>query len=299
MLAAVGLGAFVFGAYGYGIFVVMPFLIGTVTGIIANVRGDAGARSTRRIVLVTLALGAVVLIAVAMEGVVCILMTIPIAVPVSFLGATIGRDLALTRAKPRRDALTSASLLPLVLLLEVFLPAEIAFETRQEIAIAAAPEAVWETLIAMDLSDYPVPPLFQLGLAYPIRGEIDAARVGAMRYGEFSTGTAVEEITVWEENRELAFRVLESPPSMREISPYQNVHAPHVNGFLETRDTSFEIVPLDDGSSKLIERTSHVMRLDPAVYWLPIARWVIGANNARVLAYIRDSAEAAPARTRL
>jgi uncharacterized membrane protein YhaH (DUF805 family) len=292
LLTAVGSGAFVFGAYGYGIFVVTPFLIGIITGIAANLKQDSGAKKTRRILFLTLALGALALIAFAFEGLVCLIMAAPIAIPVALLGAAIGRDVAVTRAKPRRDAAASMSLLPLVFVLEIFLPAEIAFDTHQEIDIAATPESVWQTLVAMDLSDYPVPPLFHLGLAYPIRGEIDGAHVGGIRYGEFSTGIAIEEITIWEENRELAFRVLDNPPSMRELSPYASVHAPHVEGYLETLGTSFEIIPLEGGGARLIERTAHVMRLDPAAYWLPIARWVIGANNSRVLSYIRESAEA-------
>jgi len=47
------------------------------------------------------------------------------------------------------------------------------------------------------------------------------------------------------------------------------------------------------GSS--IERTSHELKLEPIFYWLPLARWVVHANNARVLAYIRRQAESSRA----
>jgi hypothetical protein len=42
----------------------------------------------------------------------------------------------------------------------------------------------------------------------------------------------------------------------------------------------------------VIERTSHTLRLDPVLYWLPLARWVVAANNARVFAHIRRQSEA-------
>jgi len=32
--------------------------------------------------------------------------------------------------------------------------------------------------------------------------------------------------------------------------------------------------------------------LDPVLYWLPLARWMVHENNARVLAHIRRHAEA-------
>ena len=65
---------------------------------------------------------------------------------------------------------------------------------------------------------------------------------------------------------------------------------------MSTRDfltnlTSFELVPLPGGRTQLVERTSHELRLEPILYWMPMARWVIDHNNARVLDYIRRSAE--------
>ena len=79
---------------------------------------------------------------------------------------------------------------------------------------------------------------------------------------------------------------------MREMSPYKHVHAPHVRGYFTTLSTSFELVPMPGGQTQIVERTSHRLRLDPIFYWMPLARWVVSENNARVLAYVRDRAEA-------
>jgi hypothetical protein len=115
--------------------------------------------------------------------------------------------------------------------------------------------------------------------------------VGAVRRGEFSTGTAIERVTEWEPNRKLAFAVERDVPGMRELSPYEHVHAPHVTGYFLTTSASFELAPLPDGGTEIIERTSHVLKLDPVFYWLPMARWVVHTNNARVLAHISRQAE--------
>jgi hypothetical protein len=80
-------------------------------------------------------------------------------------------------------------------------------------------------------------------------------------------------------------------PGMRELSPYAHVHAPHVVGYFLTTNTSFELRPLPDGGTEIVERTSHQLKLDPVFYWLPMARWVVHANNARVLAHISRQAE--------
>jgi hypothetical protein len=132
---------------------------------------------------------------------------------------------------------------------------------------------------------------FRLGLAYPVRGEVIGEGIGSIRLGEFSTGVVVERVTEWIANRKLAFILLNEVPSMRELSPYAEVHAPHVVGYFRTTNTSFELLDLAEGGSEVIERTSHQLRLEPVLYWLPLARWVVQANNARVLAHLKRQAE--------
>jgi hypothetical protein len=78
---------------------------------------------------------------------------------------------------------------------------------------------------------------------------------------------------------------------MHELSPYPHVNAPHVTGYFRTTYTSFEIVPVAPGRSGVLERTGHELKLDPILYWLPLARWVIHQDNWRVLTYVRRQAE--------
>jgi hypothetical protein len=62
-------------------------------------------------------------------------------------------------------------------------------------------------------------------------------------------------------------------------------------GYFLTDVTSFELSPLPDGGTRIMERTSHRLKLDPGFYWLPMARYVVHANNARVLAHIKRQSE--------
>jgi hypothetical protein len=117
--------------------------------------------------------------------------------------------------------------------------------------------------------------------------------VGATRFGEFSTGIAVERITKWVPERKLAFAVREDVPAMHKLSPYSEVHTPHVRGYFLPLSTSFELVRLTDGRTEILEHTSHALRLEPIFYWLPFARWIVHENNAGVLAHIRHQSERA------
>jgi hypothetical protein len=115
--------------------------------------------------------------------------------------------------------------------------------------------------------------------------------VGTTRHGVFSTGIAIERVTVWERDRQIAFVVLSEPPSMRELSPYRRIDTPHVKGYFTTAGGSFRLLPIGDGRTRLIERTTHSLSLGPTSYWLPLARWVVRQNHARVLTHIKGEAE--------
>ncbi len=174
---------------------------------------------------------------------------------------------------------------------ESVLPSETHFETRETVTVAAPPEAVWAALLRMDtIDELPALP-FRLGVAHPIRGEVIGEGVGALRRGEFSTGVAIERVTEWQLNRKLAFVVEIDVPSMRELSPYHHVYAPHAVGYFRTALTSFELAPLPDGRTQIVEQTSHQLRLEPVLYWLPMARWIVHLNNTRVLTHIKRQAE--------
>jgi hypothetical protein len=291
IVLAVALGGLAFGSYGYGMFVVSPFVIGATTAYLANRRTDLGASRTVQVILIALMLGGVALIVSALEGVVCLVLASPLAIGLAFLGGLLGRAIAVYSRRPPQQAAFGLALVPLMFAVESVLPPAIHFETQSTIAINAAPDAVWAALVHTDLSDAPVPLLFRLGVAYPLRGEILGEGVGAIRHGEFSTGTADERVTEWASGRKLAFVMLNQVPAMRELSPYAHVHAPHVSGYFSTSYTSFELLPRADGGTDIVESTAHELRLEPVLYWLPLARWVVNENNARVLAHIKRNVE--------
>jgi hypothetical protein len=232
-----------------------------------------------------------VLVVTALEGLVCIVLAAPLAFGVAFFGGLLGRAIALYTRRSARQTLSGVALLPLVFAIEAVLPPTTSFETTETIAIDAPPRAVWNAIVHMQTMDEPLALPFRLGVAYPLGGKIIGEGVGAMRRGAFSTGTALESVTEWIPDRKLAFTVISDVPSMRELSPYEHVHAPHVIGYFRTTTTSFEILPRAGGGSEVVEQTSHELRLDPVFYWLPLARWIVHENNARVLAHIRRQAE--------
>jgi uncharacterized membrane protein YhaH (DUF805 family) len=290
-LAAVALGTLVFGTYSSALFLGTPFVIGAICAYIANYRADIGGRQTAWAVMLAVLLGSLMLVAFALEGAVCIVLAAPLGLGMALLGGVLGRAMALQARRPAGQTLPCIALLPLMFSVETVLPPVAQFNTEQTISVAAPPEVVWRSILSTEPIEGPLALPFRLGVAYPLRGEVRGEGVGAERIGEFSTGTAIERVTEWVPNRKLAFVVVRDIPGMRELSPYEHVHAPHVIGYFHTTYTSFELIRRSDGGTDIVERTSHELRLDPVPYWLPMTRWIVHQNNARVLQHIRSHAE--------
>ncbi|MCW6532499.1 SRPBCC family protein, partial [Sphingomonas sp. MMSM20] len=295
IVLAVLVSALSFGAYGWSLFVMTPLLVGVTTGYLANRRHLLGAGRTAMIVLAAAALGTVSLILFALEGLVCILLASPLGALAALLGGAIGRAAAKAGHSGNRPLLGLA-LLPGLFALEGAMPPSVPIETHAAIDIDAPPSAVWAALI--DAAPVTGSPglVGVTGLAYPVRGRLLGAGVGAIRLGDFSTGTAREQVVEWRPDHRLAFRVLHQPPAMEEMSPYRHVHAPHVNGYFTTGETRFSLIALAGQRTRLVVDAAHRLRIDPALYWEPLARLAIRLNVSRVFDDIRVKAERSPLR---
>lgn len=290
ILFAVLISAVAFGAYGWGLFVMTPFLAGLATAYIANRDTLLNTSRTFGLVVASSGLGAFALLMLALEGLICIILVAPLAVLVGLLGGAIGQSLAKVghwRGRP----LLSVCLLPAVFLLDAVAPPAAIISGREDVLIGAPPAAVWQALISAEPVREPPGPVAWAGLAYPIAGEIVAPGLGAERVGRFSTGLANERITEWRPGQALAFEVLSQPAAMEEMSPYRRVHAPHVHGYFETAETRFTLRSAGNGRTRLTVEADSVLRMDPVLYWQPLAQWAVRQNLRRVLRDVRSKAE--------
>src|SRR5262245_46122155 len=171
-LAAVAMGTLAFGTYGYGLFLLTPFVIGVITAYVANYRADIGTGRTALSVAIAVLLGGLGLVAVALEGLICIIMAAPLGMGMALIGGVLGRAMALRAKRPARQTLSCIALLPLMFAVEHVLPPSAHFDTEQTIAVAAPPEAVWKSILSTDPVEGPLALPFRLGVAYPLRGEV-------------------------------------------------------------------------------------------------------------------------------
>ena len=282
-----------FGAYGWLLFVGVPFFIGWM----AAAFGRADTWWTAMFIA-TLALvaGGVGLIAVGAEGGICLVMALPIVIGPALLGG-----LAAWLVRRVGGRWSQAPWMP-VLLLAVASPPLLATEVKRtadaplhhvmtSLEIDAPPERVWRHVVSFAELPPPSEWIFRAGVAWPVRARIEGRGVGAVRYCEFSTGPFVEPITVWNEPHRLAFDVARSPEPMREVNPFWNVRPPHLEGYLASERGEFRLVLLGSGRTRLVGTTWYRHHMYPDAYWQAWSDFVIHRIHGRVLGHIKALAE--------
>jgi hypothetical protein len=221
-------------------------------------------------------------------------MALPILLPISLMGAVFGRVMAVETLQPKRESrgmMWCLVSLPLLATAEVSMVSSPTFAVRTTVDIQASPDVVWQQVIAFpEITERPAW-FFRMGIAAPLRAHIDGSGVGAMRYCHFTTGTFVEPITIWEENRRLAFNVTEQPDPMFELTPYQHIHPPHLDGAFRSTRGEFQLDPLPDGRTRLTGTTWYVLDMHPQAYWTLWSDELVHRIHLRVLNHIRRNAE--------
>lgn len=281
------------GSYGTGLFVGSPVMMGAITAYVYNYSESRSLLASAGLGAAVVACGVMALLLFALEGVVCLVMALPLALPLGIFGGLLGFAIAeATRADNQWPHVSAIVIcLPLLAGLESIIsqPRETVVMTAVE--IDAPPQKVWDTVLSFPEIDAPQPWMFQLGIASPMRARIEGHGVGAVRHCEFTTGEFVEPITTWDAPHHLAFRVTQQPDPLVELSPYKDVHPPHLAGYMRCSRGEFRLVPLANGGTRLEGRTWYELRMFPQGYWILWSDMVIHRIHLRVLEHIERTAE--------
>lgn len=231
------------------------------------------------------------LIALAFEGVVCLVMAFPIALVLAFCGTLVG----MVFWETKKNAL---QILPLILL--CLLPFSLSFESSNKSAppvhkvvstveINAPIEKVWRNVVAFPQIESEPEGILRFGFAYPINAKIDGAGAGAVRYCNFNTGAFVEPVTAWQEPNLLAFDVREQPAPMIEMSLYNNLQAAHLD-YIKSERGQFRLYE-KDGVTVVEGTTFYTHDIAPDFYWNLFSDEIIHQIHLRVLNHIKKVSE--------
>ncbi|HEX6879914.1 MAG TPA: hypothetical protein VF135_06095 [Terriglobales bacterium] len=283
-------GAHELGVYGWGVFVGVPFLMGFVCSWILNYYTSHSLFMSICFAIVSTVVLAVLLLGLPIEGLICIAMALPIALPFVILGAVIARYLLERKNRQYSPSLFAAclALVPLTIVGEYTAKPEPPITSVTTSVVIEAPvSTVWKNVLSFPALASPDDWLFQTGIAYPESAVIVGSGVGATRYCRFSTGDFVEPITTWNENHLLAFDVSAQPPAMVELSPW-NLSPHHLReNYMRSRRGQFRLIALNDRRTLLEGTTWYQDYFWPQPYWHAWSNFIVHRIHNRVLQHIK------------
>jgi uncharacterized membrane protein YhaH (DUF805 family) len=280
--------------YSWGLFLGVPFFTGFLASWAMNATELQPVSKTIMVSsLVPLIIG-VALIGFRLEGLMCLLMAIPLAIPFSIAGALTARYCLRGGTRP----LTETGLTGCIAVLPFLMLAEQSANLQPPvrpvttaITVNAPVGVVWKNVIAFPPLAAPTDLLFRLGIAYPIGAEIHGIGRGATRYCRFSTGDFVEPITIWDEDHLLAFSVASEPPSLRELG-IGPIHTPHIErNYMRSRNGQFRLIALDANHTLLEGTTWYQDYFWPQLYWRTWSDAIVHRIHMRVLEHVKEQAE--------
>ena len=293
-------------SYGMTLFCLSPAICSLMAVVLDRQRQPGRPRGVWRVSVAVVAVMAMLVSMLLLvlskgEGIICVLMALPFALVMALVGGVLGAAMS-SRPEPRRP-------LPVLAVVLLLYPAAQEYEVRHpapvlprsvstQLLVNAPPAAVWAVLMRPVV--YPAANnWFRAGVVYPTRTDfaLDSATGRRTLVCRYSQGLARLPVVGWEEGRSLTFSV--PPPSMpapmRELSPYPDVHAPHLHGFFRVDSGTFRLRPLPGGRTLLEARTVYRHSIGPQFYWQLWSDYLLDTMHGQVLATLKDRAEAGSA----
>ncbi len=285
------LSIYVLESYGVVLFFGTPFVTGVASGYLFNLRGSRSHAATMGVAFLSVILTGMGLLAFAIEGAVCLIMAAPILAPLAVMGAPLGKFLADRRRRMHGGLVGALLLVPLLAVAETRMMPHSEFVVVSSVEIAAPAEKVWQQVVAFPEIEERPEWFFRMGISCPLGARIKGQGVGAIRECLFTTGQFVEPITTWDAPRRLAFDVREQPEPMFEMTPYRDIHPPHLDGSFRSTRGEFELTELANGHTRLTGRTWYTLDIHPHAYWTIWTDWILHRIHLRVLRHIQRLAE--------
>lgn len=258
--------------YGLSFFVFLPFILGYLLG-----NSNTKKWSIAGFIL-SLSVFCVLLLTGGLEGIVCILMAIPIISFFIIVGyvvkaiANLILDLILGGGKPKDDNgdilddnMLKSSIVPFCLFLAIGFvenyltqDAKEIVEVKSEIILPFSALQVYETIKSVDTLDAEKPFLMKLDLPVPQKCILEEEKVGGIRTCYFEGGKIVERVTALEKGKLLKMDVIDYQLTGRK--------------WLGFKEAIYIFEEMGTQQCKMTRITTYTSQLYPRVYWEPLER---------------------------
>ena len=245
--------------YGLSFFVFLPFVLGYILG-----------KSTIKAIslwglITSLFIFFILLLAGGLEGMVCILMAMPLIIGAVAFGALVKYLIKKYDKKNKKENLIKSSIIPLCLFLTFgFVETELTknvnhiIEVKSEIILPYSSIKVYETIKSVDTLNVEKPFLMKLDLPIPQKCILEEEKVGALRTCYFKEGKIIERVTELEKGKILRMDVIDYQLTGRK--------------WFEFKEAIYTFEELKNENCKMTRITTYSSELYPRVYWQPLEK---------------------------
>lgn len=260
--------------YGLSFFVFLPFTLGYILG-----------KSTIKAIslwglIISLIIFFILLLAGGLEGMVCILMAMPLIIGAVALGSLIKYLVKRQQNKDKNENLIKSSILPFCLFLIFgFVETELTknnnniIEIKSEIIVPYSTMEVYETIKSVDTLDTKKPFLMKLDLPVPQKCILEDEKIGGIRTCYFEGGKIVERITELEKGKILKMDVIDYQLTGRK--------------WLGFSEAIYLFDELENGQTKMTRITTYSSELYPRFYWKPLEKIGIEQEHEYVFSNLK------------
>jgi hypothetical protein len=163
------------GGYGSVPFLALPFFMGFISAWLYGYHEPRSSGECYAVAMAGVFLTGAIIVGIAFEGIICVGMAVPLAIPLALLGARLGYEGLQTRhLRIQPKALCGLFLvIPLLMCAESWKPAPVpTHAVHSSIDIAAPPNSVWRPVVAFPRIQERPQWIFRLGMAYPRCGRV-------------------------------------------------------------------------------------------------------------------------------
>jgi hypothetical protein len=282
----------IFKEYGWTVFLVIPFIIGFLPPFIYGKSSKLSKKESFKLSFLTLGIVLIGLLIFAIEGMICIAMSLPLIALLVWLGSYIGFKANSGKwINPTNSTIGLFIICLSSMSFDYINEPENLIPVRTRVIVNSNIENVWENVVTFDKIDKPTDWIFKTGISYPTDATIKGTGVGAIRYCNFTTGSFVEPITTWNEPNLLQFDVKEQPIPMNEFNPFWEIHPPHLDGYFKSYKGQFKLTKLGENKTELEGTTWYKVDITPEIYWKIWSNFIIHRIHKRVLNHIKTETE--------
>ncbi len=252
-----------FADLGLGMFFFLPLAIGISSGMLPDLKNAIGGT------IVALIFASVLLAFTQIEGVICVLMALPILLLCSWIGWGIGR---MIRKKNGDENKLQTSFAPFLIFIMAtvfelfignpFVPSSVS----STVVIDGSASQVYNSIIHVDTVDVETNLLQKIGLPIPRKCILTEEKIGGLRYCEFEEGQIIETIKEIRKNEYLRMEITEC-----KLGKDRN--------WLKFHEDIYTLNPIGDNQTEIIRTTTYSSNLKPRIYWEYIEALTISSEQ--------------------